>query len=428
MFSVRVSSRRSLEQARRRSRGSVGVLSSARFPDGARSRPIPPIASLFQEKGRAYRSTTAAARDPAEVTISTRSPLWMRPPRRSLVGAARSGRRRVAVAVQVHEHLLHREAQTARGGIDDPVVGLVRHEGARSSASVPRPRAPRSATDSMARTACGNIVPAHVDRVRPPDRLEDGGMRGRRPASPGDGQGAVAMEPRCEMPPGLPVGRAPRLRPRRRRDAGVPVGQSDPRKVLHAHDGTVSATLVDRALSDGESIEERTRRRCRTRTRASRRGSPTMHAVDGNVRSPVTVPTMIWSSPSLEVPRSSAYRRHAWRGRTGVSGSEMRRSLIPVRLTIHSSECPRSAQILVREHAVGNVGPGSDDVDVTVRGDQAASGASFWSSARMESATFASAQRAATRIAFLMARTLERPCAMMQVPSTPRSGAPPTSE
>ena len=84
-------------------------------------------------------------------------------------------------------------------------------------------------------------------------------------------------------------------------------------------------------------------------------------------------------------------------------------------------------QILVREHPVGRAGAYADDVHVARRSDHAASGASRCRSSRMKSATRASAQRAAARMAFLMARALLRPCAMMQVPSTPRSGAPPTS-
>src|SRR6267378_1235199 len=64
------------------------------------------------------------------------------------------------------------------------------------------------------------------------------------------------------------------------------------------------------------------------------------HAVEGNGRSPVTVPTMIWSSFSPWMPASRTARRAASvaSAEAGVSGSEIRRSLIPVRVVIHSSE------------------------------------------------------------------------------------------
>src|SRR3989441_5845435 len=63
-------------------------------------------------------------------------------------------------------------------------------------------------------------------------------------------------------------------------------------------------------------------------------------AVEGNGRSAVTVPTMIWSSFSPWMPASRTARRAASvaRAEAGVSGSEIRRSLIPVRVVIHSSE------------------------------------------------------------------------------------------
>ena len=65
-----------------------------------------------------------------------------------------------------------------------------------------------------------------------------------------------------------------------------------------------------------------------------------MHAVEGNVRSPVTVPMMIWSSASLAIPASASARVAASvaRKEDGVLGSEIRRSLMPVRDVIHSSD------------------------------------------------------------------------------------------
>jgi len=58
------------------------------------------------------------------------------------------------------------------------------------------------------------------------------------------------------------------------------------------------------------------------------------------MRSPVTVPTMIWSISPGDTFASARARFAASDARNdeGVFGSEMRRSRIPVRETIHSSE------------------------------------------------------------------------------------------
>ena len=65
-----------------------------------------------------------------------------------------------------------------------------------------------------------------------------------------------------------------------------------------------------------------------------------MQPVEGKVRSPVTVPTMIWSSSVAFTPAASSARLAASEARAdaGVFGSAIRRSLIPVRVVIHSSE------------------------------------------------------------------------------------------
>src|SRR5689334_16085615 len=68
--------------------------------------------------------------------------------------------------------------------------------------------------------------------------------------------------------------------------------------------------------------------------------SCTVHAIDGRMRSGVTVPTKMWSTSWTVRPAISSARVAAANARSELSwpSATMRRSRMPVRVTIHSSE------------------------------------------------------------------------------------------
>ena len=191
-------------------------------------------------------SAEPQVRPPPSASSSTRSPRRMRPSRARLGERQRHrGRRGVGVPIDRHHHPLRRQAELAAHRVDDPQIGLVRHQpvhvGAGPARWRPAPRPPprpvsrrrggtprgRSSPDGRAgragrprrrRTGCRRDRPGRADgsRARPGRRC-----RCRSPAVQEHRAGAVAeQDAGAAVLPVRGCGNRPRCRSPARRAPG----------------------------------------------------------------------------------------------------------------------------------------------------------------------------------------------------------------
>ena len=145
-------------------------------------------------------------------------------------------------------------------------------------------------------------------------------------------------------------------------------------------------------------------------------------------RSGDTVPSTIESSSSGAMPASaSACRDAVSQSDTSDSSRATRRSRMPVRSRIHSSEV---SSVLDRSSLVTTVAGhrGAEPGDGDDRTEAHAPAAARWPNCALMCWSMCdSIACTATRMAFLIAFPLDDPWHMMETPFTPSSGAPPYS-
>jgi hypothetical protein len=154
------------------------------------------------------------------------------------------------------------------------------------------------------------------------------------------------------------------------------------------------------------------------------------HAVDGSSRSGVAVDSTITStSPGWMPARSMAMRlARAAISAAPMSASAMRRSRMPVRSKIHSSDVSTSfsmsAFVITRS---GRYRPVANDLGDRLSSLHASSPFAGATARAIWPTTPISTHWCAMRMAFFTARGGEPPWQMMVTPFTPSSGAPPYS-
>ena len=172
------------------------------------------------------------------------------------------GGRRVAVLVQVHEHLVHRQAETVGHRLDDPDVGLVRDEqvDVRGLETGLGHRRERGRGEGPGGEAIG-LAPLHPDEML---AAPDGLRRRRALCATGrqpDHVGTLRLGGELDAEPAAGLGRRrqdDRAGPVAEQDAGVPVGVvEEPGEQLGAdHEDVAGHPAGDVGLGHGVGVDE----------------------------------------------------------------------------------------------------------------------------------------------------------------------------